>query len=236
MNKTKQILLLLIASFLITGCTLPFLPKAEYSQELANIFPNKEKTTATYYGLSEYRYHITFKNIKKTNKAITYKIEGYFDDAMSDNPEDRGFTITYTINENSVKETIINNDEFRDKNYNDRLNSIIPNQIILKLPLEVGTSWQQKFEYENKNYTATTKITKIITISKDKKQYITETIANGIEGFFKKQYLEERTYEEGKGLISFVNTVSEYNLDVDREVTQQDYMFGYSQQAINIPK
>ena len=128
----------------------------------------------------------------------------------------------------------MNNDEFREEGADNRLHSIIPNQIILKLPLEVNNSWEQKFTFKDKEYTAKTIITGIKATDQGNKQYTTKIVIENVPGYFNNQYIEERVYEENKGLVSFANAMELYETDV--EPTQENFMFGYQQSSIEYPK
>lgn len=225
------IICITICAILLTGCT----KKEEvYSKELAKIFPSKINTTAKYFGLAEYGHSVTIKDIKDETDVLTYYIDGYLDDARGENPDKRQFNVTYIIDDKTIKEVIVNDDEFRQKGVDNRIHSIIPNQIILKLPLEVNNSWEQKFTFNNKEYVAKTIITEIKLTEKETKQYTTMIVINNVSGYFNKQYIEERVYEQNKGLISFKNTMEQVETDI--EPTQENFMFGYQQSNIEYPK
>lgn len=177
---------------------------------------------------------MTVKDIKEEIGLLTYSIDGYIYDLRGEEYDNRKFNITYTIDKNAIKEVIINNDEFRREGTDNRLHSIIPNQIILKLPLEVNNSWEQNFTYKEKDYIAKTIITRIDTTDKGAKQYTTKIVINNVPGYFNDQYIEERVYEENKGLISFNNAMEQYETDV--EPAQENFMFGYQQTSIEYPK
>lgn len=228
MKKTLQLTIVFMGILLITGCSLPLLEKG-YSKELASIFPDKEGATATYFGLAEYGHKVTLTSIDKTLSKATFNVDGYIDDARGEDVSKRKFEVVYTVDKNSITEVVVNNDEFRTTGKNDRLNSIIPAKIILKLPLKVGTTWEQEFTYKNKQYTSVTEISKVTTVNKSSKQYVTITTVKNIEGFFNKEYYEERTYETGRGLVTFSNTMEKFTIDIDRELTKEDFMFGYTQ-------
>lgn len=219
---------LLVCIVLFTGCGEN--KDNSYSKDLAKIFPSNINTTAKYIGLAEYGHSVTIENIKKETDTLTYYIEGYLDDARGDDYNKRQFNINYIIDNSSIKEIIINNDELRQDGKDNRINSIIPNQTILKLPLELGNSWEQEFTYKNKSYIAETVIIGIKLTDEGTKQYVTKIIIDNIPGYFNNKYIEERIYEEGKGLISFTNTMEQYETDIDPN--QDDFMFGYQQISI----
>ena len=228
MKKTLQLSIIFMGILHNTGCSLPLLEKG-YNKELASTFPTDKGATATYFGLAEYGHKVTLSDIKKSKNKITYTVDGYIDDARGEDKSKRQFKISYAVTDKEITETITNSDEFRGVGKDNRINSIVPNQIILKTPIKVGTKWNQEFTYKNKQYTATTEITKIIKVGDDSTQYVTSLKVKNIDGFFGKEYTEERTYETGRGLVTFSNTMEKYDIDVDRELTKEDFMFGYTQ-------
>lgn len=204
--------------------------QVSYSEELANLFPPNIGTKFRAFGLAEYAHIVEIKDIQEVDENLKYYIEGYFTDGMGEDPERRQFNINYIITSDSIIEVIDNNDEFRLEGYDDKIHSIIPNQTILKLPLEVGNYWEQEINYNNTIYTAKTIITSITLSDEGNLQYTTELVIKGIEDFFDDEYIEVRVYEEGKGLRTFSNSMKMYDFDVDREYTKEDFMFGYIQE------
>lgn len=208
--------------------------KEEYNKELAELFPLKEGFTWYYQGIAEYGHVMTLKNITNKQDKLILNIEGYLDDAVED-PEPNGertFKIKYIINKDSVKEEIIYN-ATGEKTF--WATSIIPDMIILKAPIKVGTKWEQKFKYKGKEYTAITTITKIektdkrymgMPIDEGQILYTTETIVKGIEGFKDKIYKETRTYIKGKGLVGFTKSLEMYR-DEDGNLVDYGFDFGY---------
>ncbi len=235
----KANFLLYIFIFLVIISTILFFEGIlnRHNKKLLKVFPTDVETKAIYNGYAEYGHTIIFsktEGLKNKSKLFKYYVDGVVHDAKGDS-YNRKFNIKYVIDKNSIKEIVVNNDEFREKGVNNKLNSIIPNQIILKLPLKVGNSWEQKFTYNNKEYVANTVITFANRSNKNKKLYKTRTVVDKIEGFFNDRYIEERLYEENRGLISFTNSMPLFDIDIDRELEEEDYMFGYYQTYIIYP-
>jgi hypothetical protein len=216
-NIVKVSLLILFALF-SSGC----FEKEDYNIDLAKVFPQIIGETYIYDGYAEYNHSIILKNvINKKVRLINY-FEGNINDARGGIYANRPFNITYIIDKDSIRELIVNKDKYRTNLTNNRLHSIVPNQIILKLPLEINNRWEQQFVYNNKNYVAEIEIIEVTLSKENNKQYVTRLTVNGIPGYINEKYIEEKVYVEGKGLINFSNSI----LDSDE-------MFSYYQTIIN---
>ncbi len=202
------------------------------SEELLKIFPDQIGVQARYVGMAEYAHKVEITNITKDKNKTIYNINGYMINGISDEIEKRQFKIEYIIDQNRIVEKIINNDEYRKEGYDNKLNSLVPNQIILKTPLRVNHSWEQELVINNNSYVVKTTIVEINLLNDGKKQYKTKLEIDNIEGYFNNKYMEERVYEEGKGLVSFSNTMAIYKIDIDRDLIEEDFLFGYAQAEI----
>ena len=142
--------------------------------------------------------------------------------------ESRVFQLTYEITNQAVIEHIYNEDPYNQLKDERLLNSIIPNKVLLKLPLEVGNSWTEKFSYQEKEYTAMTEIVRIDTNEDGKLTYETLTTVAGIEGDYN---------TTGSGMTSFSSFFAFESTGTDDEDFEQAedlYLFGYSLSAENI--
>lgn len=177
-----------------------YAPKKDlpYSRNLLSFFPQKENTQLHFQGYAEYAHSLTINKIDFTSSVASVILSGSMMDAYSS--ETREIDVKYVVSNNSVNEYVIVTHE--DKSKEHTFNSIIPNQTILKLPLKIDNSWKQKFHYEGTEYEATTTITSV-KAENNLTTCTTTTIVTNIEGYLNNTYREERTYEEGKGLISF---------------------------------
>lgn len=177
-----------------------YAPKEDfsYSKDLLSFFPQKEGSQLYFHGYAEYAHFLTVNEINFTSSEASIILKGSMMDSY--NLGDRQLDVKYTVNSNSVNESITVSHE--DKSQDHALNSIIPNQTILKLPLKVDNSWKQKFSYDCAEYEAITTITSVKTIN-NLLQCTTTTTVSNIDGYPNNTYSEERTYEEGRGLISF---------------------------------
>lgn len=191
----------------------------EYYNTIKNFFINNNENIY-YRGYAEYGYCLNSINVDNAEKQITYTgsmTDGYGEDERGE----RNFSIMYNFeiedNLGVVREQITNSD-YMNKSTN-TLNSIIPNYIIVKGNIEIYNSWEQKFTYNDKEYTAQSKITFV----NDSMFEVTTTVKN-IEGFNNNTYTEKRTYKKNLGLTSFENTPYYDN----QEEAIDDLLFGYN--------
>lgn len=177
-----------------------YAPKEDlpYSRDLLSFFPKKVNTQLHFQGYAEYAHSLTINKIDFTSSVASVILSGSMMDAYSS--ETREIDVKYVVSNNSVNEYVTVTHE--DKSKEQTLNSIIPNQTILKLPLKIDNSWKQKFHYKGTEYEATTSITSV-KAENNLTRCTTTTIVNNIKGYLNNTYREERTYEEGKGLIFF---------------------------------
>lgn len=170
----------------------------DYNKDLFSFFPQKEENQLYFHGYAEYAHFLTVDKLNFTPSEASIILKGSMMDGY--NSEERLLDLKYVVNSNTVTEYISVN--YEDKSKGNTLNSIIPNQTILKLPLKVENSWKQKFTYKGTEYEATTTITSVNDEDNLTKCTTTTTVTN-IDGYLNNTYREERTYAEGKGLISF---------------------------------
>ena len=169
-----------------------------YSKELLSFFPHHENNQLYFHGYAEYAHFLTVSKIDFTMPKVNIILDGSMMDGY--NLGKRELNVKYIVNGDGVDELITVKHE--NKKESNTLNSIIPNQTILKLPLKVDNSWSQKFFYEDIEYEAIRTITSIKT-ENNITRCTTTTTVNNINGYLNDTYIEERTYEQGKGLVYF---------------------------------
>lgn len=192
---------------------------ARYFEEKKVFFINEAKKII-YNGYCESGYMLNEKVIDKETYKIIYQGEmadGYGEDERGS----RKIKITYNFNLNEgntpfIYESVENGDYLVENK--DSLYSIIKNYIVLLGEIEDGKTWTQKVEFKGKEYEARTKMNVIA-----ENKYKLNTVINNIEGFYENTYKEERTYEKGKGLISFSNRSFSNN----DELKEEESVFGY---------
>lgn len=182
-----------------------------------------------YHGYAEFGYALQYKDIIDQGNKKEIQYSGYMMDGEGDDPNDRAFTETYMIDEEQVVSKIEKAKKFGTYESLHLMDSIIENQIILKLPLEKGTVWEQEFTFKGQELVAKSEIIDIYDTNDGKKGYKIQYNVEDIEGFLDNVYTEMRIYEEGKGLVEFENKLplsfySSEEIDLDAE----SYKFAYS--------
>lgn len=198
-----------------------------YSEQLVEIFPQKIGLQQQYNGYEEYGHVQTLKALETTETAFELLFEGQMRDGRGESGK-RVFQLTYEFTDDAIIEHIKNSDPYNKLNRSNLLNSIIPNKVILKLPLEVGNSWDETFDYKNQTYEAHTEIIRINQSENESKEYETLTTVQGIDGY--ECYQESRVFKTGSGMISFNNVLSLKTMDSqnqERDSFEDGYLFGY---------
>lgn len=211
-------------------------PKNLYNQELLDIFPKTVGMNQLFNGYAEYGHFQTLKTVQEFGSVFQITFDGMMTDGYGESVE-RLFQLTYEITDEAVIEKIYNEDPYNQLKDPRLLNSIIPNKVLLKLPLESGNSWTETFSYQEKEYTATTDIVRIETNEDGKLTYETFTTVAGIEGDYNGRYKETRVFTTGSGMTSFSSLFSFESIGMDNEDFKQAddlYLFGYSLSAENI--
>lgn len=177
----------------------------------AKNFP-KSVHEINYSGICEYGYVLTSKVIKDKDVATIITYKGYMRDGLGDEGGIRNFDLTYTITNNSVKQSIKNNDKHVKNKH--LLDSIIPDKIVLSKSLQKNYKWEQNFLYNGKNKKAVSTI-KDITVDSDKKKiYKVVTEVNNMPEYPNNKYIETVKYKEGIGIIEFSSTLAK-NMGLD---------------------
>lgn len=200
-----------------------------YHEELLNIFPKTLGLTQVFNGYAEYGHIQKLTKVEEKGASFELIFSGQMMDGIGDY-EHRLFEVMYEVNNQCVVERISNHDQYNRFKDESLLNSIIPNKVVLKTPLEVGNSWIEIFSYEGKDYTAKTSIVRIEVNEEGNKEYETLTLVEGIEDYYLNTYKESRVFVQGSGMISFSNLFSFDEVGVDYEVSEQSedlYIFGF---------
>lgn len=198
-----------------------------YSQQLVDIFPQKIGLNQQFNGYEEYGHIQTLKAIQTKETAFELLFEGQMRGGRGESGE-RVFKLTYEVTDDAIIEHIKNFDPYNKLYRSNLLNSIIPNKVILKLPLEVGNSWDETFDYKNQTYEAHTEIIRVDLFEDESKEYETLTTVQGIGDY--DCYQENRVFKTGSGMISFNNVLSLETMDnqnQERDTFEDGYLFGY---------
>lgn len=218
------------------GDEMVIAPEKPYNQELLEIFPKTVGMNQLFNGYAEYGHFQTLKMAQEFESVFHITFDGMMMDGYGDS-EERLFQLTYEVTDQTVIEHIDNKDPYNQLKDQRLLNSIIPNKVLLKLPLEVGNSWVETFVYQGKEYTAMTEIVRIKPNEDGKLTYETSTTVANIEGDYNVGYKETRVFTTGSGMTSFSSLFSFESIGTDDEDFEQAedlYLFGYSLSAENI--
>lgn len=190
-----------------------------------------------YFGLAEYAHEGQLVKVSEEQGKAVYQFNGTFQDGSGIPGE---FKVQYHIDYHAgtIQEKVIENTR-EGKN---EINSKIHDPIILKLPLEVGNSWQQEIVFDGGKKMMTAAI---VSMAYEGQTFYTQmksgppviTVRYMIEdvpGYFQNRYVEERQFKNGLGMINF-SKLMEGNPDIkdinDLYQVEQaiiSYMFGYS--------
>lgn len=204
-------------------------PVEPYHEELLNIFPKTVGLSQMFNGYAEYGHLQTLVKVEEKGPIFELTFEGQMMDGIGDY-EHRLFELKYEIDNQSVTEKIINHDFYNRFKDELLLNSIIPNKVVLRAPLEVKNSWLETFPYEGEDYTAKTTIIRAELNEDDLMEYETLTTVEGMTDYYSDTYKENRIFVEGSGMTSFSNLFSFDEIDVDYEASEQSedlYIFGF---------
>ncbi len=196
------ILLSVIMGLVITGCS-----RAEnqpttvvaggFDQKLADLFPQKEGTTWTYYGTADYAQHMSIEKIYEANSQKVIKVKGEVDDLSGGSSSlDYRLEVTYAIESDRVTQTKLS-DAMMDSEY-DKLTLIMA-------PLQKGTKWHEKvIDSQGKKVTLDGEIIEIDEQAEGKIYKVLYKEADS-------DYSEVRKIQMGKGVIDFVKTLKYQN-------------------------
>ncbi len=80
------------------------------------------------------------------------------------------------------------------------VNSKLHNVVILKTPFEQGKTWSHNTRIDGKEYKLTAKIKEYDPVTG---KIVVRYTAKGVPGYFQNTYIEERTFERGRGMTWF---------------------------------
>lgn len=197
-------------------------------EALLAIFPQRAEESY-YHGYAEFGYALKFSEKKQGDNADELIYKGYMIDGESDDPNEKNFTETIELaKDGTVTSKIVKAEPFGLYDSLKLMDTVVEDQVILKLPLEVGNKWEQPFTFKGQELVAKTELVEVEEVE-GKKRYKTELTVEGIEDFFENKYVESRVYEEGKGLVEFENRfpLSAFSSDAPG-LSEEDYIFSYS--------
>jgi len=189
-----------------------------------------------YFGLAEYGHIGTMTKVSESDQQGIYRFNGSYQDG-SGIPGD--FTVEYIFNyvAGTVQEKVLENTRSGEKDVNSKLHD----PILLKLPLDVGHTWQQEIMYEGQKKNMTAQIVSSAYLGRTfytQKEHrfpvmtVRYTVEN-IPGYFQNTYVEERSFQKGWGMTGYSHLMKG-ELDVKDETDIYEVenaiinnMFGY---------
>ncbi len=197
-------------------------PQTEmYSEELAKYFPTKEGTELKYFGTAEYGHTIKLNKVTDNQKDLVLDFNGeIMDMSGGEGPqrEDLLFETQYILDKDSVRE-IQKNDTRRFSQ------SIMREQVVLKLPITTNATWSQKVTIDEKEYNAETRIIDISTDENGTNLVKTETTIKGLEFYPDNTYKEIKSFKEGKGLAAYEKIILLQGADGNEESTPFEFSY-----------
>lgn len=204
-------------------------------RELKMLLPPK-MLDLRYNGLAEYGHIAKWDNTYYGLDRITYEVNGSFDDGSG---IPGSFKVYYILDRKifTVTEKVIENTRSGEK----KVNSIIPDLVILKAPLSPGTSWEQQVTIDGEEYTMNAAITdcQAALNAPSSSVYTVKYTVEGIPGYFNNTYIEIRKFQTGKGMVGFQKLMpgdiglSGKDLEDEDKVEEamMNHMFGYGLSA-----
>ncbi|NMA96350.1 MAG: hypothetical protein GX974_09955 [Clostridiales bacterium] len=180
-----------------------------------------------YYGIAEYGHKGSLKRLSATSDFAEYEFNAIYNDGTG---IDGSFKIKYNIDyiRGTVTEEVLENTRAGKREVNSKVQPLV----ILKAPFKENSSWSHKAKLDGKEYTM---VATIKDMDDDKGQITVEYKVEGVPGYYENRYIEERTFELGRGMVSFSNLLPG---DIDISATDAkdsvllqkallNHMFGY---------
>lgn len=193
-------------------------------------------TKMRFVGLAEYAHQGTLTKISENGQEELYRFNGDFQDGSGIPGQ---FTIQYVFNypTGTVVEKVIENTRTKKKEVNSKLHD----PEILRLPLKVGNTWQQEINFEGQRKLMTAQI---VSNSYEGRTFYSQmqngspvmTVRYSVEGaagYYNNTYIEERRFQQGRGMVGFSQLMKgdlglkgkEDTYSVDEAIL--NHMFGY---------
>ena len=160
-----------------------------------NTYLPKTGTQLIYTGFAEYGHKGILKKISATSDDAIYEFNGVYQDGSG--IEDK-FTVRYYMDylKGTVTERVMSSTRFDPPEVNSKLHNVV----ILKTPFEQGKTWSHNTRIDGKEYKLTAKIKEYDPVTG---KIVVRYTAKGVPGYFQNTYIEERTFERGRGMTWF---------------------------------
>jgi hypothetical protein len=150
----------------------------------------------TFFGLAEYGHEGTLEQISGNGGEDVYEYRGVYADGIGD--ESR-FVIRYRVDlaRGTVTEQFVSNERGGGD-----VNSKLHNLVILKFPLSLGGHWSHQAKLNGR---AVTVQAEVVEYDETRGAAKVRYTAKGATGYYDDTYIEERTFEKGRGMTAFSN-------------------------------
>lgn len=198
----------------------------EGSAELNKYLPALD-TEAYYNGIAEYGHKGALTKLWSNAEEAVYEFKGEYEDGTGIPDK---FVVRYyfdylrgTVTEKAVSNTRGDTAE---------INSKLHNLVVLKYPISENASWSHVARLNGKEVKV---IAKIVDLDETNGLVTVQYTAKGVPGYYNKTYLEERTFQTGRGLAAFSNLepgdigISESEAQEAAKLKEalDNHMFGY---------
>ncbi len=187
-----------------------------------------------YFGMAEYAHTGVLQLVSENPDERVVEFAGEFEDGSG---IPGSFNVQYLLDYKNgvVMEQVLSNS----RTGKAEVNSLMHDPVILRLPLQKGTTWQQPVTIEGTTRTMRAEIVEILSTYWAQPQYHpvikVRYQVEGMPGYFRDTYLEERLFQAGRGMIGFSQLLpgdiglSEEQLQDERLVEEAliQHMFGY---------
>jgi hypothetical protein len=187
-----------------------------------------------YFGMAEYAHTGSLYLVSDSADERVVEFEGEFEDGSG---IPGSFQVQYLLDYQNgvVMEQVLSNSRTGKAEVNSRMHD----PVILRLPLQEGTKWQQAVTILGSTRTMSAEIVEVTSTYWGQPQSApvirVRYQVEGVPGYFRDTYLEERVFQAGKGMIGFSQLLpgdiglSEEQLQDERLVEEAliQYMFGY---------
>jgi hypothetical protein len=159
------------------------------NQAIAEIMPSSSGYEWIYSGFVEYGHQMTLTEVIQDNNLITYSVVGeVYDPSDGEATGDYSIDIEYYISNGELRQSI-NAERLMEPEYQD--------MILIKYPLNIGTSWQQTVsDLSGNQYTYDSEI---YDLTVEDNQWVYHVKYQDTQS----DYYELREFQAGKGMISF---------------------------------
>lgn len=190
-------------------------------------------------GMAEYAHTGSVQLVSQTSEAAVAEFTGEFQDGSGIPGTFRvQYLLDYTAG--TVTEKVLSNS----RSGKAEVNSLLHDPIILKLPLQAGASWDQTVNIDGSPHPlhATIRESTLQYNGQPQDRLVVRVRyeVSGVKGYFRDNYLEERVFQVGRGMIGFSKLmkgdIGLSGKDIENEQLVEEalrqHMFGY---GLNMP-